>query len=331
MQPLDKPDTSPCFKLGVSSCLLGNEVRYDGSAKRDRWLMDVLGPYVQFVPVCPEVECGLGVPRESMYLMMDPDTMSTEHPRLIGNKTGTDYTEQMTDWAARRVQELEDEHLVGFVFKAKSPSSGMERVKVYPPEKKGQPSMQGVGLFAGAFMQRFPHLPVEEEGRLNDAKLRENFVEAIFAMHRLCVFERNEPTIGALVEFHASEKLLLMSHDEDAMRALGRLVADAKGHPLDAVLAQYRTGFARALKGRTTTRKHTNVLQHAMGHFKSDLSADEKAELAEVIERYRTGLVPLIVPLTLINHYVRKYDHPYLAAQTYLNPHPAELQLRNRV
>jgi uncharacterized protein YbgA (DUF1722 family)/uncharacterized protein YbbK (DUF523 family) len=310
------------IRLGISACLLGQPVRYDGGHKLDRFIADTLGKYVDFLPVCPEVECGLPVPREAMRLVGDP-----QRPRLVTNKTGIDQTERMLTWARRRVAELEREDLCGFIFKSDSPSSGMERVKVYTPQ--GMPSKTGVGLFARAFMEHFPLLPVEEDGRLHDPKLRETFIEAIFTLKRWRESRDQGLSPARLVEFHTRHKLLVQAHSPKHMRAMGALVARLREGPLPEIFEQYQTLLLTALRLKTTVKKNTDVLYHLMGYFKHNLSADEKQELLEVIGHYHQGLVPLIVPLTLINHYVRKYDQPYLKAQYYLNPHPLELQLRN--
>ncbi|NLI29707.1 MAG: DUF523 and DUF1722 domain-containing protein [Nitrospiraceae bacterium] len=310
------------IRLGISSCLLGNRVRYDGQHKLDHFLVDVLGQYVEWVPVCPEVECGLPVPREAMRLVGDP-----EHPRLVTIKTRIDHTDRMLKWASRRARELDREDLCGFVFKSRSPSSGMKSVKVYNDD--GMPSQTGVGLFAKAFMDRFPLLPVEDEGRLNDALLRENFIERIFAFHRWKTFRNGDGSLKGLIRFHTEHKLLLMAHSPKHYQLLGKLVADTKSLPKNALLDEYSWLFFEGLAMLATNRKHTNVLQHMMGYFRKRLSSDEKAELGDIIKAYHAGIVPLIVPVTLINHYVRKYDEPYLKQQVYLNPHPYELKLRN--
>jgi len=312
------------IKLGISACLLGENVRYDGGHKLDRYLTGTLGEYVEYVPVCPEFECGLGVPRESMRLQGDPDA-----PRLVTNKTGRDHTDRMLKWAAKRVQQLEKEDLCGFVFKKNSPSSGMERVKVY--NEKGMPVKKGIGLFARTFMEHFPLLPVEDEGRMHDPRLRENFIERIFVFKRWRELLSEPKRRGSLVEFHTKHKLLLLSHSPDLHREMGRLVARAKEMPLHDLYKRYEDILMNALGLKTTTRKNVNVLHHIMGYFKKQLSPDEKQELLGVIDHYRLDHVPLIVPITLVNHYVRKYDQPYLKGQHYLQPHPIELQLRNHV
>jgi len=312
------------IRLGVSQCLMGDNVRYDGGHKLDHFIRDTLGEYVDFVPVCPEAECGLGVPREAMRLEGD-----VKSPRLVTVRTKVDLTDRMLQWAGQRVRELEKEDLCGFVFKSKSPSSGMERVKVYTDQ--GMPVMRGVGLFARAFKTHFPLLPVEDEGRLHDPVLRENFIESIFALKRWRETLNGRKTIGRLVLFHTANKLLLLSHSQQHYRDMGKLVAQGKGLPAAELYRRYEVLLLEALRLKPTVKKHVNVLQHMMGYFKKVLSPDEKQELLEVISGYYQGLTPLIVPITLFNHYVRKYQEPYLSRQTYLNPHPTALKLRNHV
>lgn len=312
------------IKLGVSTCLLGEKVRFDGGHKHNRYITQVLGQFFEFVPVCPESECGLGIPREAMRLVGEVD-----NPRLVTNKTHVDHTVRMQQWAAGRLDDLENADLCGFIFKKDSPSSGLHRVKVY--NDKGQPVKNGRGLFAAAFTRRFPRVPVEEEGRLNDPVLRENFIERVFAMKRWRELLEEKPTMGKLVDFHTREKLLLMSHSQTHYREMGRLVATGKALQPETLFSAYETLLFKALDLKGTTSKHTNVLMHILGYFKKQLAADEKQEVLELIDNYRGGHLPLIVPITLMSHFVRKYRQPYLAQQTYLNPHPLELQLRNHV
>jgi uncharacterized protein YbgA (DUF1722 family)/uncharacterized protein YbbK (DUF523 family) len=312
------------IRMGVSSCLMGEKVRFDGQHKHDSYVTGTLGRWFEFVPVCPEFELGLGVPRESMRLEGDP-----EHPRLMTNKTRKDLTEPMLNWCDKRLGGLEQENLGGFIFKSKSPSSGMERVKVY--SENGMPSNNGRGLFANAFMNKFPLLPVEEEGRLHDPALRESFIERVFTLKRWREMLAEDNTRGGLVKFHERHKYLIMSHSIPHYRELGRIVSDMKGKKLPALQADYLTKLMEALRLRATVKKHVNVLQHLAGYFKKQLNADEKQELVETIETYKQENFPLIVPVTLINHYIRKYQEPYLGQQYYLQPHPLELCLRNQV
>lgn len=314
--------TEDKIRLGISSCLLGEKVRFDGGHKRDPFLTDSLGAYVEYVPVCPEVEVGLSIPRETLRLVGDVDA-----PRLVFSKSGEDITERMQAWAAKKVRALEAEGLCGFIFKSKSPSSGMERVKVY--DGNGVPSLKGVGIFARAFMEHFPLLPVEEEGRLHDPVLRENFIEAIFTFKRWRQLLAAGGSAGRLVAFHTAHKLQIMSHSVEIYREIGKLVATAGRLSEQELFDGYLLLLAKAMRQKPTLAKHTNVLQHILGYFKKQLSADEKQEMLEIINRYRRGEIPLIVPVTLLNHFVRKYDQPYLRDQVYLNPHPLELRLRN--
>lgn len=309
--------------VGISRCLLGENVRYDGGHKLDRFLRDGLGRFVDYAPVCPEAECGLGIPREAMRLVGEPAS-----PRLVTIKTGVDLTERMRAFSAAKVEELAALPLCGFVFKSGSPSSGMERVKVYPPEG-GTPVLKGVGLFAAEFLRRFPGLPVEEEGRLNDPGLRENFIERLFVMHRWRELEAQGLTPGRLVDFHTRHKLLVMAHSPRHYTALGRLVAQARGRDMAVLAGEYLALLMEGLRLAATVKKNVNALSHVMGYFKRQLTSDEKAELLEVLDAYARELLPLIVPVTLLNHYVRKFGQEYLAGQWYLRPHPAELKLRN--
>ena len=312
------------FKIGISSCLLGNEVRWNAGHKKDKYLTNTLGQFVDYVPVCPEVEAGFGIPRETFRLVGDP-----KRPRLITFKSKVDHTDRMLAWAKKRLKDLEQEDLCGFIFKSDSPSSGMIRVKVY--NEKGMPHKVGVGIFARAFMEHFPLIPVEDDGRLNDPLIRENFILQIFTMKRWRDSLNRRRSMGSLVDFHTRNKLLILSHSQKHYRLMGKLVAEGKKMPIAELYGRYQQVLMEALKLKTTIRKNGNVLQHLMGYFKKQLTPDEKQELLEIFEQYRNQLVPLLVPITLINHYVRKYDQPYLKQQTYLNPHPMELKLRTYV
>ncbi len=312
------------IRVGVSSCLMGNPVRYDGGHKHDRYITDVLSAYFELIPVCPEVECGLPVPRESMRLVGEP-----EQPRLVTSRSGIDHTARMLSFCSLRVSQLENEDLCAFIFKKDSPSSGLHRVKVYggsgPAQKKGR------GLFAAALVNRFPYLPVEEEGRLHDAPLRENFIERVFCYQRWKSFLKDSPDYKKLVLFHTRHKLQLMAHSPIHLSKMGKLVAAGKTIPREKLLDDYQSSLMELLALKATTKKNINVLQHINGYFKKFISRDEKAELIELIDSYARLIVPLVVPLTLVNHYIRKYKVSYLLNQTYLEPHPAELMLRNHV
>jgi uncharacterized protein YbgA (DUF1722 family)/uncharacterized protein YbbK (DUF523 family) len=315
---------APPLRLGISSCLLGEQVRYDGGHKRDAFLVETLGPYVEWVPVCPEVEMGLGTPRDTLRLVR-----IGEEVRMIMPKTGADHTEGMRSFAKRRVRQLAQQDLCGYILKKGSPSCGMERVRVF--DAGGAPAKSGRGLFAEALLERFPSLPVEEEGRLADPRLRENFIERVFAYHRLRSLFAGKWKLGDLVRFHTAHKLLLMAHSPRMYEDLGRLVAKARALPRASLSARYEAEFMGALRVIATPKWHANVLQHMTGYFRNQLDGDSRQELLALIEDHRKGLVPLVVPLTLIRHYVRKFQVAYLEGQVYLQPHPKELMLRNHV
>jgi len=312
------------IKIGISSCLLGEKVRYDGGHKHDRYITETLGQYFEWVPVCPEVECGLSVPREAMHLTGTPAS-----PRLVTVKTGIDHTERMLTWAEKKLKVLEQEHLSGFIFRSKSPSSGIGGVKVYTPS--GMPSRRGTGIFGNAYMQHFPLIPVIDDGRLHDPGLRENFTERVFVYRRWKELTDRGLSIKDLVNFHTEHKLLILAHSQKHNSVLGQLVATSKKRDLQDLLSEYFNLLMEGLRLLSTAKKNTNVLLHITGYFKKQLSPDDKKELLEVIEHYHKGHVPLIVPITLIKHYVRKFNEPYLKKQYYLNPHPIELMLRNHV
>ena len=312
-------------RLGISQCLLGETVRYDGGHKRDYFLTDVLAPFVEWVPVCPEVEAGLGTPREAMHLVGAPQA-----PRLLTIRSNIDHTHVLRTFSQKRIEELRHQELDGYIFKKASPSCGLHRVKVYT--EKGQPSKQGIGIFSGMFQNNFPLLPVEEEGRLNDASLRENFIERIFCYRRWrSLVKQGRLHRGAIVQFHAIHKYLLLTHSRSHYQDLGRLVAKAGDYKPRELAQRYGVLFMEALKVKATVKKHVNVLEHLAGYLKKNLNAIERAELKETITDYHQKLIPLSVPLTLIKHYVRIFEIPYLSEQIYLNPHPKELMLRNHV
>jgi uncharacterized protein YbgA (DUF1722 family)/uncharacterized protein YbbK (DUF523 family) len=312
------------LRIGVSSCLLGRKVRYDGQHKRDEFLTEVLDPFVEWVPVCPELELGLGVPREPIRLVG-----RAAAPRLVAERSGADHTAAMHAFADRRVAELAAEDLDGYVTKKDSPSCGMERVRVHDPGG-GPPRRDGVGAFARVLLDRLPLLPLEEEGRLHDPALRESFVERVFAYARWKA-ARPRMTRGRLVAFHTAHKLTLLAHSPAAYRRLGALVGGLGKGPLGAAVDAYGRAFMEALRVPATRGRHANVLQHMLGYFRKTLAPDDRKELEHVVADYGRGLVPLIVPLTLVRHHVRRCGVEYLDGQVYLDPDPKELRLRNHV
>lgn len=312
------------LQLGVSACLLGSSVRYDGTHSRDRFVTDTLGPFVRWKPVCPEDEAGLGTPRPPIRLEDQDGSV-----RLVEPSTGRDLTDRMQSFLGARLPALDPHALDGYILKKNSPSCGLERIRVY---RQGNVlHKRGRGLLVEALARDYPSLPLEEEGRLNDPPLRENFLERVFARNRWRVFLAADPTPGKLVEFHTAHKLLLLAHNEAAYRRMGRLVARVGEDELGEVLCAYSSEFHLAMRHKATPRRHANVLQHAFGHLKTILQPAEKAEILSAIDDYHRGQLPLIVPVTLLRFNVNKYGIRYLQGQLYFDPSPKELMLRNHV
>ncbi len=310
--------------MGVSSCLLGEKVRWNGDHKQDLFVKDLLGRFFEWVPTCPEVEIGMGIPRETVQL-----TGSPKSPRMVGSSTGTDWTAHMNRYSKKRSMELAKLNLCGYIFKNRSPSCGIARIKVYKEDGNSTPN--GTGLFADAFMQQCALVPVEDEGRLHDPRIRENFITRVFAYHRLSNLLNGRFSRKALVEFHTTHKFQLLAHNRKHYDALGKLVATAKQFSPSELKHRYAEAFMQTLSFKTSAKKNADVLYHMLGFFKKLLSAEEKKVVIEAIEDYRRELVPLIVPVTLIRHHVLVHKVAYLADQVYLNPHPKELMLRNHV
>ena len=328
MMSTSSADPVPCdpsghIPVGVSSCLLGQAVRYDGGHKHDRYLTEVLGRYFRYVPCCPEALAGLGVPRPPIRLTGDPDA-----PRAVRvADASVDVTDALLAVAREAAPGMGA--LRGYIFKRGSPSCGMERVKVY--DAPGKSPRMGRGLFARAVMQAHPLLPCEEEGRLNDASLRESFVERVFAYDRWLRAMADGFTPGRLVEFHTRHKLLLLSHSEVHYRAAGRLVADAGRRDRTQLLRAYLSGFMEGMRRRATRRRHANVLQHLAGYLKRSLDSCDRQALAAIIDEYRTGAIPLVVPIRFLRHHFRRAPESYVEMQHYLAPCPDDLGLRNHL
>jgi uncharacterized protein YbgA (DUF1722 family)/uncharacterized protein YbbK (DUF523 family) len=323
-------------RIGISACLLGQPVRYDGGHKRDRFLLETFGRHVDWVPVCPEVEAGFGAPRESMRLVLvrprrrdGCERYEPSNIALVSNEQGADLTSQLTIYALRKVEGLARAHLSGFILKEDSPSCGMERVKVYT--SAGRCERAGRGLFAEALMSRLPNLPVEEEGRLGDPGLRENFIERVFAYGRLRALFGRRWSDGEVVRFHTAHKLTLMAHSPSAYRALGRLVAAIKSSDRAGFSGEYQSRFMGALSVVATPARHANVLHHMLGYISCDMAPEQRREVLEAIEGHRQGTMPLIVPMALMRHHVRRLGVDYLLGQTYVEPDSRELSLRNHV
>jgi uncharacterized protein YbgA (DUF1722 family)/uncharacterized protein YbbK (DUF523 family) len=311
-------------RVGISACLLGEKVRFDGGHKLDHYAVGTLGRYVEWVPICPALEMGLGVPREALRLVGDPDA-----PRLVTVNGRVDHTDGMLTWARRKVEQLRSLDLDGYLLKSKSPSCGMTRVRVYT--EAGRPSRSGPGLFARTLMRAMPFLAVEEEGRLDDPRLRESFVVRLFTHHRWRQLVRQRVRRADLAAFHARHGLLLMAHSEPHLRTLGRLMARTGSDPLAQLLPRYAEGLFTGLRVRATTRKHTNVLQYMAGSMRDRLGRQDREELQGTIAEYRRGVVPLSVPLTLLRHHVGELGLDSLRDQVYLTPHPKELMLLGHV
>ena len=312
------------IRLGISTCLLGEKVRFDGGHKHDRFLTDVVGPYVEWVPVCPELEIGMGAPREAIRL-----ERAGEDVRLVGTRSGRDYTGRMETFSRSRVTGLAGLGLRGYILKKSSPSCGMERVKIY--DKNQVPSRDGVGIYARVLKERYPLLPMEEEGRLRDPRLRENFITRIFAYDRWIRMRDNNPKPKDIVAFHTAHKMTLLAHSPKQYEALGRLVARAGKTPMEELLAEYEEGLMTGLQAVASPGRHSNVLEHFAGYLKDELSSEDKKELHGVIGEYRKGYVPLVTPLTLLHHHLKRLGHSWVEAQVYLEPYPRDLALRSNI
>ncbi|MCS7237407.1 MAG: DUF523 and DUF1722 domain-containing protein [Thermoguttaceae bacterium] len=317
-------DLADPIRIGISSCLLGEPVRYNGMHARDLYILGTLGKFFEFVPVCPEVEIGLGVPRPTLRL----ERHDRDAVRLIMPSTGDDYTEKMESWARKRLAELVEQDLCGYILKKNSPSCGL---RVRTVRQDGKPGPAAPGIFAAALMEAMPRLPVIEEGRLHDPHLREHWVERVFAYYRLKQLWRPNWTVGKLVAFHTAHKIQLLAHSPQKAQDLGRLIARAKELPRSELKAQYEELFLQALEVPTTRGKHANVMHHMLGFFSDKLDRESRQEVLATIEDFRKGQVPLVVPLVLIRHYVRVFDVEYLKGQVYLEPYPAELALRSQI
>ncbi|UTV30075.1 YbgA family protein [Photobacterium atrarenae] len=310
------------ISVGISACVLGQKVRFDGGHKQNRFVVDELAKYVDFKPVCPEVGIGMPVPRPAIQLLQ----LSDGSERLVASRDKSiDYTESMESFAHQHIPAFDS--LCGYIVCAKSPTCGMERVKLYIENGNTVPG-GSVGVYTRELMQRMPWLPVEEDGRLQDPVLRENFVFRIYALNDFYQSLREHRSIHAFIEFHSRYKLVLMAHSPAAYKALGRMVASIKDWDLDEFYLEYRQQFMDAIKNRASRSNKTNVLMHLQGYFKRSLTKGQKQELAALIMSYREGNQPILAPLALIQHYLKEYPDPYLQLQTFLNPYPEELKLR---
>ncbi len=311
--------------VGISSCLLGENVRFDGGHKQHSYVQQTLGEYFEFRPFCPEVEIGLGIPRKPIRLVRKQGSDRIHCVSSVDESK--DYTEPLVSIADQQTHW--QQHLCGYILKRASPSCGMERVKVY--SDTGMPFNDGAGIYAARMMRNFPSLPVEEEGRLGDSRLRENFIQRVYVMWRWKKLVESGITVHKLVDFHARHKLIIMSHDQQDYRALGKLVADIRKDNLEQMAPEYLHSLMAALKKIATVGNHVNVLQHIQGYLKQNLDSEDKQELVQCIESYRNGIVPLIVPITLLNHHFRRNPNEYIERSWYMSPYPSELSLTNQI
>jgi uncharacterized protein YbgA (DUF1722 family)/uncharacterized protein YbbK (DUF523 family) len=312
------------MKLGVSSCLLGNQCRYDGAGSKFGFVVDELAKYFELVPYCPE-EMVFGTPRESIRLV-DVDG----EVRVISNKAHNDVTKELTDISKTLAQKAFDDKLCGFIFKAKSPSCGIERVKLYQ-NNSNMCEKKAVGVFAEAVQEKQPFLPIEEDGRLNDAWLKENFLMQIFAYKDLGEFLDKKPAFKDLVEFHTSYKYLIYAKSQESYKDLGHIVANHEKLELEEVLENYKKGFLLAIGIKGSINKTFNVLLHIFGYFKKLITKEEKEHILTACEEYKEGIIPLIAVIKLLNLYVKRFDQTYLKSQKFLNPYPKELALRSDI
>lgn len=309
--------------VGISACLLGDEVRYNGGHKRHSYIQQTLGQYFEFRRFCPEVDIGLGIPRRPIRIVREGEDYTVVDPQ---DESETDYAPALAATADAQAEWLQD--MSGYILKKDSPSCGMERVKVY---SGGMPERSGIGAFAARVMELFPELPLEEEGRLGDSVLRENFIQRVYVYDRWKRLVASGLTLKKLIDFHARHKLILLSHCQKTYRKLGPQLAQVKKHEVEGFAKGYIYDLMLALKKPASRGDHVNVLQHVQGYLKDDLTADDKAELKELIARYQDGTVPLIVPITLLNHYFRKFPDDYIAKSWYMHPYPAEMALQNSI
>ena len=311
-------------KIAISACLLGAEVRFNGGHKESRLCSQALSEHFDFVPLCPEVAIGLGIPRQPIRLIGDP-----AQPQAVGSvDSSLDVTRPLHDYGVAMAAAHTD--ICGYIFMQKSPSCGLERVKVY--QDGGRPAeLSGRGIYAQAFCAAHPDLPVEEDGRLNDPVLRENFLTRVYAYGTWQQLLRAGITRRSLTEFHACYKYQLMAHHPEQYKILGNMLGNLGKNDPREIAPQYFSELMKALKKCATRRTHTNVLQHISGYLKQSISPEDKQEVQYLIGQYLHGIVPLIVPLTLLKHHFRLHPDPYISRQVYLQPHPENLSLRNAI
>lgn len=342
MAIVDIPEPEKQITLGISSCLLGHKVRYNGGHKRSSFCVNTLDRFFHFEPVCPELAIGLGIPREPIRLVgkLADSSLSAEQNassapgkklniRVVGTDNAElDVTDDLVQYGRQMAGQLS--HISGYILMQKSPSCGMDRVKVY--HQNGHPLRESApGAYAGALIDSCPLLPVEEEGRLHDPVLCENFFTRVYAYSAWQKMVLAQPSSGALVEFHAMHKYMIMAHYPQGYKHLGQIVARGRGNSLMALLEEYFEAFMTALKRRATRKSHTNAMMHILGYVKKSVAGKERNQLLTLIEEYRRGMVPLIAPMTMLRHFIENHGNPYIQKQAYLMPHPDQLGLRNQI
>ncbi|WP_121628615.1 YbgA family protein [Poseidonibacter antarcticus] len=313
------------MKIGISSCLLGTQCRYDGGHSKDGFIINELGKYFDFIPYCPE-KMIFATPREAIR--------QTRKDGIIKVKTSTtnlDVTQKVNDISKKLADEIQESELCGFIFKSKSPTCGMERVKIYPENKSGQSENTGVGIFAKEVKDKYPLLPSEEEGRLHDAWLRENFLMQIFAYKHIFEFLNTKPSLNDLITFHTSYKYLIYAKSHEAYKELGNIVANHEKKDTNIILEEYKHSFLNAIYQKGTISNTYNVVLHIYGYFKKLITKEEKDELLESFEDYKNEIIPLIAVIKLLNLYTKRFDITYLKTQKFLNPYPKELALRSSI
>lgn len=321
-------DENEKIAVGISACLMGAPVRFNGGHKQSKFCKDTLSQYFDFHSICPEVAIGMSTPRQAIRLVSQQS--SDLSVRALGSDDPTlDVTDDLETYAHKQALEMSD--LCGYIFMQKSPSCGVFGVKRYLPNGYSEGSTRGI--FARVFMEKNPLIPVEEAGRLNDPALRENFMMRVFALHDWKKTTRNGVTAQQVISFHARYKYLVMAHSVSHYKILGALLSDMSKEPVESIAAQYIEHLMQALAKPASRKHHCNALLHLQGYLKKFISKSDKQELNTCIDHYRNGVIPLIVPMTLLKHHLNHHDEvaSYAKQQVYLNPHPFELGLRNSV
>lgn len=313
------------IKLGASACLLGSTVRFDGGHKNQKFLTEIMSDFVEWHSFCPEISAGMSVPRETFRL----NKGSENQPRFVGNRSGEDKTKEIIEVSQELLNTIEQLNLRGFIVKKDSPSCGLQRVKIY--DGNGAPSRTGQGLFTQALQARFPNMPIEDEGRLNDPQIRENFFTRIFCYDRWIHTKNGKLSKAKLFLFHAEHKMLILAHSPSTAQELGRLLATADTIEMEDLLEKYEALFMSSLAVIASPGRHVNVMQHIAGFLKKILSSEDKLELGSLFQDYSAGRVPLMVPITLLAHHLRKTSTPWVKNQIYLSPYPSELGLRSSI